>query len=114
VERLLVLSPIWGKVCYRFEKTPFGWGSVRPDKGGALVAQPVTSILSRQSELAARAQEVTGDANEAGLMVGRVVSQALRTFEAGAAEDIVLQNMRRDLDRMIEQLRSRRRSAIQS
>lgn len=73
------------------------------------MAQSVTAILSRQSALAAQAHQFTGDANEAGLLVGRVVSHALRTFEAGAQEDVVLSNMHSDLDRMIEQLRARRR-----
>jgi hypothetical protein len=72
------------------------------------MAQPVTAILSRQSELAARARRFTGDVNEAGLLVGRVVSRALMTRERGEAEDIVLNTMTRDLDRMIEQLRRAR------
>jgi hypothetical protein len=42
----------------------------------------------------------------AGLLVGRVVSRALVTRERGEAEDVVLNTMNRDLDRMIEQLRS--------
>ena len=69
------------------------------------MAQPVTAILSRQGELAARARKFTGDANLAGLLVGRVVSRALLTRERGEDEDIVLNTMNRDLDHMIEQLR---------
>ena len=69
------------------------------------MAQPVTAILSRQGELAARARKFTGDANLAGLLVGRVVSRALLTRERGEDEDIVLKTMNRDLDHMIEQLR---------
>ena len=69
------------------------------------MAQPVTAILSRQGELAARARKFTGDANLAGLLVGRVVSRALLTRERGEDEDIVLSTMNRDLDHMIEQLR---------
>ena len=72
------------------------------------MAQPVTAILSRQGELAAKAMRFTGDTNEAGLLVGRVVSRALLTRERGEAEDVVLNTMNRDLDRMIEQLRSAR------
>ncbi len=72
------------------------------------MAQPVTAILSRQGELAARARAFTGDANLAGLLVGRVVSRALLTRERGEDEDIVLSTMNRDLERMIEQLRSAR------
>ncbi|MBI3437402.1 MAG: hypothetical protein HY054_01890 [Proteobacteria bacterium] len=70
------------------------------------MAQPVAAILSRQGELAARARKFTEGANEASLLVGRVVSRALLTRERGEAEDIVLSTMSRDLDRMIEQLRS--------
>ena len=70
------------------------------------MAQPVTAILSRQGELAARARKFTGDTNLAGLLVGRVVSRALMTRDRGEAEDVVLNTMNRDLDRMIEQLRS--------
>lgn len=70
------------------------------------MAQPVTAIIARQSELAARARRFTGDTNEAGLLVGRVVSRALMTRERGEAEEEVLTTMIRDLDRMIEQLRS--------
>ena len=69
------------------------------------MAQPVTAILSRQGELAARARKFTGDANLAGLLVGRVVSRALLTRERGEDEEIVLKTMNRDLDHMIEQLR---------
>ena len=47
------------------------------------MAQPVTAILSRQGELAARARKFTDDTNLAGLLVGRVVSRALVTRERG-------------------------------
>jgi hypothetical protein len=70
------------------------------------MAQPVTAILSRQGELEARARKFTGGANEASLLVGRVVSRALLTRERGEAEDVVLSTMSRDLDRLIEQMRS--------
>lgn len=73
------------------------------------MAQPVTAILSHQGELAAKARSFTKDANEAGLLVGRVVSKALTTFEEGAADDVIEHAMRRDLDRLIEQLRRARR-----
>lgn len=73
------------------------------------MAQPVTAILSHQGELAAKARSFTKDANEAGLLVGRVVSKALTTFEDGAADDVIEHAMRRDLDRLIEQLRQARR-----
>ncbi|MFZ2029881.1 MAG: hypothetical protein WAU68_06215 [Vitreimonas sp.] len=72
------------------------------------MAQPVTAILSRQGELEARARKFTDGANEASLLVGRVVSRALLTRQRGEAEDVVLSTMNRDLDRMIEQLRSAR------
>lgn len=72
------------------------------------MAQPVTAILSHQGELAAKARSFTKDANEAGLLVGRVVSRALNTFQDGAADDVIEHAMRRDLDRLIAQLRRAR------
>jgi hypothetical protein len=70
------------------------------------MAQPVTAILSRQGELAAKARQFTQDTNEAGLLVGRVVCRALTRFQdRDAADDVVALAMRRDLDRLIEQLR---------
>jgi hypothetical protein len=69
------------------------------------MAQPVTAILSRQGELAAKARQFTNDTNEASLLVGRVVSRAFSTFRDGAAEDVITRSMQRDLDRLIEQLR---------
>ena len=70
------------------------------------MAQPVTAILSSQGELAAKARQFTQDTNEANLLVGKVVSRALSNFRDGAADDVILHSMRRDLDRMIDQLRS--------
>ncbi|HVV32492.1 MAG TPA: hypothetical protein VHC73_04620 [Vitreimonas sp.] len=76
-----------------------------PKRGRARVAQPVTAILSTHAELAAKARAFTGDANEAGLLVGKVVGRALDTFKAEAADDVILHAMQRDLDAMIEKLR---------
>jgi len=70
------------------------------------MAQPVTAILSRQGELAAKAWQFTRDTNEANLLVGKVVSRALNQFTNGAADEVVVLEMRRELDRLIEQLRS--------
>jgi hypothetical protein len=72
------------------------------------VAQPVTAILSRQGELAAKARQFTNDTNEAGLLVGKVVSRAFSRFKDGAAEDVIDHAMRRDLDQLIDQLRRTR------
>jgi hypothetical protein len=72
------------------------------------MAQPVTAILSSQGELAAKARQFTQDTNEANLLVGKVVSRAFSAFRDGAADDVVLHSMRRDLDRMIDQLRTAR------
>jgi predicted GNAT family N-acyltransferase len=71
------------------------------------MAQPVTAIiLSRQGELAAKARQFTEGANEASLLVGRVISRALSTFrDDGADDEVIIHSMRRDLDRLIEQLR---------
>ncbi len=71
------------------------------------MAHPVTAILSRQHELAAKARQFT-DVNEAGLLVGQVVCRALSTFKEAATEEVISRSMRRDLDRLIEQLRQRR------
>ena len=71
------------------------------------MAQPVTAILSRQGELAAKARQFTQDTNEASLLVGRVVSKALKQLHEGAPEEVVTLSMRRELDHMIEQLRRR-------
>jgi len=73
------------------------------------MAQLVTAILSRQGELAEKARQFTQDTNEASLLVGKVVSRALSTFKDGAtADEIITHTMRRDLDRLIEQLRKAR------
>ncbi len=72
------------------------------------MAQPVTAILSHQGELAAKARRFTQDANEAGIMVGKVVCRAMDAFQDGESEDIILHAMRRDLDRMIDQMRQAR------
>jgi riboflavin biosynthesis pyrimidine reductase len=72
------------------------------------MAQPVIAILSHQHELAARARQFTGDINEAGLLVGQVVSHALSKFDESAAEEVISRSMRGDLDRLIEKLQQRR------
>ncbi len=69
------------------------------------MAQPVTAILERQGELAAKAWQFTRDTNEANLLVGQVVSRALTKFTDAAADEVVVSEMRRELDRLIEQLR---------
>jgi hypothetical protein len=70
------------------------------------MAQSVTAILERQGELAAKARQFTNDTNEANLLVGKVMSRALSTFRDGETSDMIVHSMRRDLDRLIEQLRS--------
>jgi len=70
------------------------------------MAQPVTAILSRQGELADMARAFTNDTNEANLLVGKVMSRALRKANDGEPDDIVLPAMRRDLDKLIDRLRS--------
>jgi hypothetical protein len=92
-----------------FWDTPFGQGELFGLKRGrALMAQPVTAILSRQGELAAAAWQFTRDTNEANLLVGKVVSRALTHFTEAAADETVVSEMRRELDRLIEQLRRTR------
>jgi len=88
---------------------PFGLGDrFGPKQMEARMAQPVAAILSRQAELAAAARRFTGDTNEAGLLVGRVVSRAFSEFPNGGADDAISRAMRRELDRLIEQLRRAR------
>lgn len=70
------------------------------------MAQPVTAIISSHAELAAKARAFTGDANEAGILVGKVVSRAFSKFTGEAAPDVVFNAMQRDLDTMIDRLRS--------
>ena len=70
------------------------------------MAQLVTAILSRQGELAAKARQFTNDTNEANLLVGKVVSRAFSKFRDEAADDVIGHAMRRDLDRLIDQMRS--------
>jgi hypothetical protein len=64
--------------------------------------------LERQEELAATARQFTNDTNEANLLVGKVMSRAFSTFQDGEAHDVIVHAMRRDLDRLIQQLRSAR------
>jgi hypothetical protein len=73
------------------------------------MAHPVTAILESQGELAAKAKQFTNDTNEANLLVGKVMSKAFCVYrDAAPADDVVLHSMRRDLDRLIDQLRSAR------
>lgn len=73
------------------------------------MAQPVTAILSRQEALASRARRFTKDANEAGVLVGHVMSRALGSLRGDEPDQVINEAMQRDLDRMIERLRSLRR-----
>lgn len=73
------------------------------------MAQPVTAILQSQGELAAKAMRFTNDTNEANLLVGKVMSKAFCAYcDAAPADEVVLHSMRRDLDRLIDQLRTAR------
>jgi hypothetical protein len=74
------------------------------------MVQPVTAILSGTGELAAKARLFTQDTNEASLMVGKVVSRAFNKAQDGDTDDAILGAMRRDLDRMIEQMRKAARA----
>ena len=70
------------------------------------MARLVTAILSQQGELAARARQCTGDVNEAGLLVGKVVSRAFLTFGEGGSEQAISTAMRRDLEALIKRRQS--------
>ena len=69
------------------------------------MAEPLATILSQQGELARKAHSVTGDMNEAGLLVGKVMSQAFERLEKGVAQDAVSRGLRRDLDALIRKLK---------
>ncbi|MEZ6022010.1 MAG: hypothetical protein R3C16_00995 [Hyphomonadaceae bacterium] len=78
------------------------------------MAQPVTAILSRQSELAARARKFTGDTNEAGLLVHQVVLRAFNKYrdqDALDGESDLSRALGKDLDALIERLRKHRLSS---
>jgi hypothetical protein len=69
------------------------------------MAHPVSAILSHQDELARRARRFTGDVNEAGLIVGKVMSRAFKKFRQEASEDAIADQMKRDLDEIIQKLK---------
>lgn len=69
------------------------------------MGQPVTAILSHQSELAAKARKVTGDLNEASLLVGKVMSRAFQRLDDGAPAETISAALRSDLDALIQKLR---------
>lgn len=66
---------------------------------------PLRAILSRQRELTEAARLFTGDINEAALLVGRVMSRALGKWSSGVADSDIAAEMRRDLERLMEQAR---------
>lgn len=67
------------------------------------MAPSVMTILGHQTELASRARRCTGDANEAALLVGRVMCRALGRFTAPTPAAEISDAMRRHLDQLIEQ-----------
>lgn len=71
------------------------------------MGQPVTAILSHQGELAAKARRVTGDMNEANLLVGKVMSRAFQRFSDDAPAETISAALRSDLDALIRKLRKR-------
>ena len=67
------------------------------------MAQTVSAILAQTDELAARARSHTGDANEAGLLVGKVMSGAFGKFVGHEPTDTISATLKRDLERLIRQ-----------
>lgn len=66
------------------------------------MTQPITAILSHQSALVARARLQTGDLNEAGLLVGAVMSKAFARAKRPAEQDLDLSAaIWRDLDELL-------------
>jgi uncharacterized protein YktB (UPF0637 family) len=72
----------------------------------AVLAHLVSVILSHQEELAARAVKRLGDVNEAHLLVGRVVSRAMRDMRKEEAEEAVSASMSRELDALLSARRA--------
>jgi hypothetical protein len=66
------------------------------------MAQPVTAIMSHQNDLAAKAFLVTRDTNEAGLLVGKVISRAFKKFQHNDSAETIAAALHHDLDRLIE------------
>jgi|CXWL01.1.fsa_nt_gi hypothetical protein len=69
------------------------------------MGQPLTAILSHQGELAAKAHRVTGDLNEANLLVAKVMSRAFQRFRDDAPVEAISASLRSDLDALIRKLR---------
>lgn len=69
------------------------------------MAQPVTAIISQTEALSAKARLHTGDVNEAGLLVGKVISRALRNYDRDTNVDSIRAALGRDLDALIAQQR---------
>ena len=72
--------------------------------------QPVLAILAQQGALAARALRHTGDVNEAGLLVGAVMSRAFKRYYGAAEEG--MDDIPAVLGRDLEDLISRRRYQV--
>lgn len=68
----------------------------------------VTDILSQQPKLAEKARQFTGDTNEAGLLVGKVLLRAFSKIADGEAHDDVSRKMPRDLEALIEHVKNRK------
>jgi hypothetical protein len=65
------------------------------------MAHRVTAILSHQDELAARANQRLHDVNEAHLLVGRVVSRAMRELAQNEADEAIGTALTRELDALL-------------
>jgi hypothetical protein len=72
----------------------------------AVLAHLVSAILSHQEELAARAVKQLGDVNEAHLLVGKVVSRAMRKLRKDEADEAVSATMERELDALLSARRA--------
>jgi hypothetical protein len=72
------------------------------------MSQPVLAVLSHQQELAAVARRrIAGDANEASLLVGTVISRAFKKLRADGDAPVSASALLSDLDILIGEARGR-------
>ena len=71
------------------------------------MAQSVSAILAQAGDIVARARKHTGDVNEAGLLVTKVMSRAFDELGGDENEAVIASVMTRDLEQLIRQRETR-------